>query len=292
MKKFVQACQNCMKHISVHRDNILDFLPESAAPFLPKRSNSQFAFQINDERKVYCSAECFDHSFRNYIEVLSPFSESIKKPYEQYKAIEEQWSEFLPIVPLEMIFKAICLEILNLNPNLNSVADRSQLKDKNKLKCLSSYSHSQVSVDPMKELIISVTAVANKIFRPFCPFVITEHTIKDAISRLANNCIYFNLASPSPIEIYLASSVVRSKEDVEKINKIEDQLILNGNGNIKSIWHPTGFGLYENISILKRTDDYNASILYNETHQVELIACRTIERNEEITISTRINVQT
>lgn len=272
-----------MKHVSMNAHNVLDFLPKTALPHLPGKLHSQFIFQIHKDRKFFCDPNCFEASFNNHLNALSPESKNISRDYDLFLEAENEWSEYLPTVPAELILKAVCLEVRLVNPKLEY--KNHKLNIRKKLKILSPFKPSSVSLDEFDPMFEEFSNMVNVILKPVLPFQVSKDTIKDSVNRVLEHGVHLHLNSPRPIEPYLATAA-STKQDAEIINKVEEKFITSGSGNIKTIWHPTMVGLYENLSTLKRSSKGNAEISFEQcyTNQLELIATRNIQSGEEITL--------
>lgn len=270
-----------MMHVSLNAHRILDYLPRNSLPYMPGKIKSQFIFQVHNDRKHYCSPECFDTSFNDYICTLSPESNNLSKSFEAFTELEDEWSELLPSVPPELLLRALCLEVLAVNPKLEYRPNALPLRKK--LRVLTKFKASTDNLNEFEELFGGFSDLVQVMLKPVMPFSISPETIKDSVQRILANAIHFHLNSPRPIDIYLAAA---SKDEKERsaIDKVEADLINSGSGNIKAIWHPSIVCLYENISSLKKSHEGNAAVSMSDisSSQVDLVAVRDIARGEEI----------
>jgi hypothetical protein len=296
-KEFVRACTTCQRFLNLHLKKVLPFFPTNVTPHLPRRYPQVYNYpHMEGSKHHFCSAECLDHTYMDFYQLIEgPPRASIAAELAQRKQrIDSEWCVALPTIPPDLVIKAICLEIKATNQKLRAFHHRSGNKPpfartpKNRLKVLENFRPTKRSMIDIEPLCKSLAEYLTDLLLDFSPFAIDSSLVLDTIKRLLDyhQTIVLNVHEEKSIERYMASDDITS-EDKKMLNESDKEIRVSGAGDIHLTWHPVASALYTAQSLINHSCTPNVfyQTITNHTHQLDVIAARSIAPGEQITAS-------
>lgn len=192
-------------------------------------------------RHHFCSAECLDHGYMNYFQLIDIESRAglMEKLVKQKQALDADWGTVLPTIPPELILKAIAMEILASNPKLRTYHSRpgsrafAERTSKHKLKVLEAFKPTKRRLE-IDQQCAHLAEYASRLLLDYSPFNIDQRLVLDTAKRLwdVHQTIVLNVPEDKTLDNYIANgSSTPSLSDTSASNGSNSSTVSATNGN-------------------------------------------------------------